>query len=119
MRPGRLGFALPAAAAAALALPTPGGAAPRVVKAAAKARVYTIEIKNMKFAPVPAGLHVGDQIIWANHDTFRHTATAADHSFDVDLQAGQSGKIVLRKPGAIPFTCKFHPGMKGVLNVAR
>ncbi len=110
MRPIRLGSALPAAAAAALALAAPASAAPRV---------YTIEIKAMKFAPAPAGLHVGDQIIWVNHDMFRHTATAADHSFDVDLQAGQSGRIVLRKPGAIAFSCKFHPGMKGMLNVGR
>ena len=73
----------------------------------------------MKFAPVPAGLHVGDQIVWANHDMFRHTATAADHSFDVDLSPGQSGRIILRKPGAIAFSCKFHPGMKGVLTVGR
>lgn len=110
MRSSRRGCGLPAAAAAALALATPASAAPRVV---------TVEIKNMKFAPIPTGLRVGDQIIWANHDLFRHTATAADHSFDVDLQAGQSGRIVLRKPGPIPFSCKFHPGMKGVLNVAR
>ncbi|HEX5182145.1 MAG TPA: cupredoxin domain-containing protein [Allosphingosinicella sp.] len=115
MRPGRLGIALPAAAAAALALAAPASAAPRV----AKPRVFTIEIRNMKFAPPPAGLRVGDQILWVNHDMFRHTATAADHSFDVDLQAGQSGRIVLRKPGAIAFTCKFHPGMKGVLTVGK
>lgn len=115
MRPIRLGTVLPAAAAAALALAAPASAAPRVVKP----HVFTIEIKNMKFAPAPAGMHVGDQIIWVNHDMFRHTATAADHSFDVDLQAGQSGRTILRKPGAIPFACKFHPGMKGVLTVAR
>lgn len=115
MRPGRLGFAYSAAAAAALALAPPASAAPRV----APHKVYTIEMKNMKFGPVPAGLHVGDQIIWANHDFFRHTATAADHSFDIDLMPGKSGKIVLRKPGAIAFSCKFHPGMKGVLTVAR
>lgn len=132
MRPGRLGFGLPGAVAAALALAmTPASAAPRVHKAAPQAHklaapahaaaphVYTIEMKNMKFGPVPAGLHVGDKIVWANHDLFRHTATAADHSFDVDLAAGKSGETVLRKAGAIPFTCKFHPGMKGVLAVAR
>ena len=73
----------------------------------------------MKFGPVPARLRVGDQIVWANHDFFRHTATASDHSFDVDLVPGKSARIVLRKAGAIAFSCKFHPGMKGVLTVAR
>ena len=110
MRPGRRGVRLPAAAAAALALAAPASAAPRV---------FTIEIKNMKFAPAPAGLHPGDRVLWVNHDLFRHTATAIDHSFEIDLRPGQQGGVILRKPGPIPFFCKFHPGMKGVLLVGR
>jgi plastocyanin len=110
MRPGRLGPGLPAAAAAALALAAPASAAPRVV---------TIEIKNMKFAPVPAGLRPGDRVIWVNRDLFRHTATAIDHSFEIDLQSGQQGGVILRKPGPVPFFCKFHPGMKDVILIGR
>ena len=110
MRPGRLGLLIPAAGAAALALASPAGAAPRV---------YTIVLDKMRFGPAPAGLHVGDRIVWANRDFLRHSATAADRSFDLDLPAGKSGAVVLRKAGALAVACKFHPGMKLQLNVAK
>jgi plastocyanin len=111
MRPGRLGCVFPAAAVAALALAPPASATPRV----STPRTYTIELKAMKFAPAPAGLRVGDRVIWVNHDIFRHSATSVDHSFDIDLPPGGQGGVIIRKAGPIPFSCKYHPGMKGVL----
>ena len=89
----------------------------RASPAAAVPRTYTIVIDKMKFGPVPAQLHKGDAIIWLNRDFLRHSATAADHSFDVDLKAGAKGKTVLTKSGAIAFVCRYHPGMRGVLRV--
>ena len=110
MRSGRLGLGASAAVAAALALVPPASAAPRV---------YTVVIDKMRFGPAPVGLHVGDRIVWANKDFLRHSATAADRSFDADLPAGKAGAVVLRKAGAVTVACKFHPGMKLQLNVAR
>jgi plastocyanin len=88
-----------------------------VSPAAAAPRTYTVVIEKMKFGPVPAQLHKGDAILWVNKDFLRHTATATDHSFDVDLQPGKMGKTVISKTGSIPFVCRFHPGMRGVLQV--
>ena len=85
--------------------------------ATAAPRSYTVVMDKMKFGPLPTGLRKGDSIIWVNRDFLRHTATAADHSFDVDLMPGKAAKIVLNKSGTIPFVCRFHPGMKGVLQV--
>lgn len=85
--------------------------------AAAAPHTYTVVIDKLKFGPLPAQLHKGDTIVWANRDILRHTATAADHSFDVDLQPGKAGKTVIAKTGSIPFSCRFHPGMRGVLQV--
>jgi len=85
--------------------------------AAAAPRTYTVVIDKMKFGPVPAQLRKGDAIIWVNRDFLRHTATATDHSFDADLPAGAKVKTVLKKSGAIPFICRYHPGMRGVLRV--
>jgi plastocyanin len=78
---------------------------------------YTVVIDKLKFGPAPAQLHKGDIILWVNKDVFRHTATAADHSFDVDLLPGKSGRTVLGKAGAIAFMCRYHPNMRGVLQV--
>lgn len=109
MRPGRFALALGACVAAA-ALASPASAAPRV---------YTIAIDKMRFGPPPTGLHVGDRIVWANRDFLRHSATAADRSFDLDLPPGKAAAVVLRKPGVVAIACKFHPGMKLQLIVAR
>ncbi len=83
------------------------------------AHSYTVVIDKMKFGAVPNGLRVGDTVMWVNRDLFRHTATAADHSFDIDLAAGKSGKITMKKAGLAAFSCKYHPGMKGRLRVAK
>jgi plastocyanin len=85
--------------------------------AAAAAHSYTVVIEKMKYGPLPAQLRKGDSIIWVNRDFLRHTVTAADHSFDIDLPAGAKGKTVLTKSGAIAFVCRYHPGMRGVLQV--
>ena len=97
-----------ASAGAALLAASPAIAAPST---------YTVVIDKMKFGPVPATLHVGDSIVWVNRDFLRHTATAADHSFDADLPPGAKATVKLKKAGAIAFSCRYHPGMRGVLQV--
>ena len=95
-----------------------GGAAMLLVSPAIAApHTYMVIIDKMKVGPVPAGLHKGDAIIWVNRDFLRHTATATDHSFDVDLQPGAKAKTLLKKSGSIPFFCRYHPGMRGVLQI--
>ena len=87
--------------------------------ASAAPRTHTVVIDKMKFGPVPANLRVGDRILWVNKDMFRHTATARDKSFDVDLQPGAKGVSVVRKAGAISVICRYHPGMKVMLKVTK
>ena len=87
--------------------------------AAAVPATHVVVIDKMKFGPLPAHVRAGDRIVWDNRDMFRHTATARDGSFNVDLAAGAKGVTVIRKAGAIPFLCKYHPGMRGVLNVQK
>ena len=87
--------------------------------ASAAPRTHSVVIDKMKFGPMPAGLHAGDRIIWVNKDMFRHTATAKDGSFDIDLQPGASGVSVVRKAGAISVVCRYHPGMRAMLKVSK
>lgn len=101
------------ALAAALAL------GPAVMAAPSFAAEYTIVLNHLKFGTVPTGLKVGDTIIWENDDLFRHSATARDKSFDIDLPPGEKVPLVLSAAGSIEFFCKFHPGMTGTLAVAQ
>ena len=103
---------IPAVAFASLAalLPAPlGAAAPRT---------HTIVMDKMKFGPIPQ-VKVGDRIIWVNRDVLKHSATAKDGSFNIDLPAGTKAGMVVRKAGAIAFYCRYHPGMRGTLPVSR
>ena len=100
------------AAAAAWAL------LPSSAPAAAAPRSVTIVIDKMKFASAPAEIHKGDTIVWENRDMFRHSATSKG-AFDVDLPAGKAVKMRVTADGTFAFTCKYHPGMKGVLRVTR
>jgi plastocyanin len=85
---------------------------------AAAAADYTVVIDKMKFGPVPAEVHPGDTIVWQNNDILRHSATARDKSFDVDLPAKTSVSMVVGAAGTVAFYCKFHPGMTGTLVIS-
>ena len=95
---------------AALLLVAPAEAAPRT---------YVIVMEKMMFQSVPASVRRGDTILWENGDMFRHTATAKNGAFNVDLAPGAKGKTVIQKTGAVAFVCKYHPGMRGVLKVSQ
>ena len=84
----------------------------------AAATEYTVAIDKMKFGPVPVTLHPGDTIVWQNNDILRHTATARDKSFDLDLPARSSARMTVGAAGNVPFCCKLHPGMTGTLVIS-
>lgn len=90
-----------------------------ITPTAIAAKSYTVTINDMKFGPVPSGLRVGDTIIWVNQDILRHSATATDKSYDIDLMPSKSAKLVLKRPGTIAFFCKYHPGMRGQIIVKK
>ncbi len=108
MRGARLPLALAASTAASLLLSMPAAATPQT---------HVIFMAKMKFGSAPAKVRPGDTILWVNRDPVRHTATAADKSFDVDLPAGAAKRIVVRKSGTFSYICKYHPGMRGVVRV--
>jgi len=96
-------------AIAALSLcPPPATAAPRT---------HVVIIDKMKFGAVPAGIRAGDRVLWVNRDMFKHTATAKDGSFDLDLAPGAQRSAVVKKAGALAVICRYHPGMRVMLQV--
>jgi plastocyanin len=102
----RLGIALGALSVGAAAM---SQAAPKQ---------YTVVMANMNYGALPGAAKVGDTIVWVNRDSVPHTVTARDHSFDLRVAPGQSGKMTLQKAGAFPFYCIFHSMMRGTLKVA-
>ncbi|MFZ0495491.1 MAG: hypothetical protein WBE80_15905 [Methylocella sp.] len=80
--------------------------------------MHRIGIDKLAFGTAPGGLHVNDIVEWTNPDTPRHTATATDRSFDVDLPAGAAGRAILKRAGGVTYVRRFHPGMKGRQEVA-
>ena len=95
-----------AALAALLLASPPASAAPRS---------YTVTIDRLAFGAMPAGVLRGDTIVWVNRDIFRHSATARDKSFDVDLPPKSRVTMRVGFVGSEAFYCKYHPGMKAVL----
>jgi plastocyanin len=96
------------AAALLLSVPSRGGEPKR----------FVIEIDKLAFGDAPVGLHVNDVVEWRNTDIFRHTATARDESFDVDLPPASRGQVVLKRAGQVDYFCRFHPGMRSRLEIA-
>jgi len=97
--------------AAGPALATEPGRARRPV-------THTIIIEATAFSPPALVVRQGDTVVWTNKDPFPHTATAADGAFDSKMiLPGKSWRYVARKSGLHPYTCTFHPTMKGSLTV--
>ncbi len=65
---------------------------------------------------------VGTTVTVTNQDDATHTITSgstdnSDGLFDLKLQGGAAGPLVLNQAGDISYFCAIHPGMKGKLTV--
>ncbi len=83
----------------------------------AHAATIKIVIDKLAFIPAEVTAKVGDTIEWDNKDFLQHTATATNGNWNVLLPSKKKGSLVLIKPGTYNYFCKFHPNMKGVLDV--
>ena len=96
--------------------PTSPAAAPSPSPAAAQAALITI--RNFMFT-VPPSVAPGSKVSVKNQDAENHTVTStAPGAFAVQADAGGSATFTApTKPGSYPFTCTFHPTIKGTLVV--
>jgi plastocyanin len=103
-------LALCLAGAASAAQPA---AAPSLLPA-----VLTVHVKDFKYNPTPATIHVGDRVTFINDDDEAHTVTADDKSFDSEgLDTGNTWQHVFTKPGTYAYFCELHPYMKATIVV--
>jgi plastocyanin len=83
----------------------------------AGAETIRITIDKMAFSPAEIEAKAGDTIEWINNDAFAHTATVKG-GFEVMLPPKKSGSVVVEKTGSLDYYCRFHPNMKGRINIA-
>jgi plastocyanin len=87
---------------------------PGAPPAPAAAATHVVVIDQMKYTPIPE-LKVGDTVVFVNKDLFRHTVTASNNSFNLDLMPGARGSLHINSAGHAAFYCKYHPGMHGTM----
>lgn len=93
-------------------------AVPGVAWSATRHPVHHVVIENIQFTPGSMVVSVGDTVIWTNNDLVPHTVTAKNGSFDSKtINPGKSWKYRVRKAGTLDYFCRFHPTMKGQLQV--
>jgi plastocyanin len=114
-----ISFPMNRTAGALFSLLVSAGLAVAAGEASAASNVHRIVVGEMKYAPAVHALRAGDRVLWVNNGVLRHTATARDKSFNVDLPPKTSRTTIIRSPGTIAYYCVFHPAMKGVLKVAK
>ena len=93
-------------------------AASAVTFTPAEAATIQVMISGLAFSPAEITAQIGDTIEWSNKDFVAHTATARDKTFDVLIPAGGKGSLVLKAAGAADYYCRFHPVMKGKIQIS-
>lgn len=97
----------PATPAAAMAQGGAGGAS-----------TDRVAIADFAFDPETVTVDAGTKLTWTNDDEAPHTATADDGSFDTGtLKLDDTGAVALDQPGTYTYYCRFHPFMKGTVEV--
>ncbi|MFN2476406.1 MAG: c-type cytochrome [Chthoniobacterales bacterium] len=78
--------------------------------------IVQVLIRNMQFSTAKLEVKKGDTIEWKNDDLTPHTATSA--AFDSgSIEPEKSWRHTFTETGEFPYTCTFHPDMKGIVIV--
>jgi plastocyanin len=77
----------------------------------------TVEIQmiNTTFSPAEKTITKGTTVRWVNKDSYAHTVTANDNSFDSgNMNAGATFEHKFETAGTFDYKCQYHlPGMTG------
>lgn len=90
----------------AISWPPVGGEAPP--------RRHVVEVRGFEYHPETLTIAAGDTVVWVNRDIVPHTATAAGGGWDSGaIESGGVRGRVFSGAGTAPYTCTYHPGMRG------
>jgi len=82
----------------------------------AQAETIQVTIDKLVFSPAAVEAKVGDTIEWVNKDAFAHTATVKG-GWEVMIPPKATASLTLKTVEAVDYFCRFHPNMKGRLDV--
>ncbi|WP_449440580.1 plastocyanin/azurin family copper-binding protein [Pedobacter steynii] len=82
-----------------------------------KPKVYTVEIKNMKFVPDDITVKQGDTIIWVNHDMVAHDVTEEGSKQWTSSTIPSGGSWKMDVTAAANYYCSIHVVMKGKIRL--
>jgi plastocyanin len=78
----------------------------------------SVRMAGSRFGPATITIAPGQTVRWFNDGTAPHTVTAIDGSWDSgDLSPGGSFERRFDKQGTYPYVCRYHPWMKGKVQV--
>jgi plastocyanin len=78
---------------------------------------HRVVMKAVDYGPRRITVKVGAAVEWANEDIVAHTATAGDRSWDVNVLPRRNGRMVMKSPGTVNYFCRYHPNMRGEVEV--
>jgi len=82
----------------------------------AQAETIQVIIDKLVFSPATVEAKVGDTIEWVNKDMFAHTATVKG-GWEVMIPPKKTASLTLKATGPVDYFCRFHPNMRGHLNI--
>lgn len=82
----------------------------------AQAETIQVTIDKLVFSPAAVEAKVGDTVEWVNNDVFAHTATVKG-GWEVMIPPKATASLTLKTAEAVDYFCRFHPNMKGRLDV--
>ncbi len=78
-----------------------------------------VSVRHSSFAPNAVSVKVGEKVNWTFRDTFGHTATADDGSFDSGTKSNDATfEHTFTKAGTFAYKCRIHPSMTGTVTVS-
>ena len=89
-----------------------------LMPAPAAAATIEVTIDKLVFSPATVEAKVGDTIEWVNKDAFAHTATVKG-GWEVMIPPKATASLTLKTAEAVDYLCRFHPNMKGRLDVTQ
>ncbi len=87
------------------------------VPAGAEPTVHQVSIEALAYHPAALTVKRGDVVVWTNNDPYPHTVTDTGAFDSKSIAPGATWRYTASKTGDFPYTCTFHPNMKGILRV--